>query len=402
MLSENNNEKKNYDNKKYHKSKNNNLNKNSSNVKDDLNSTNNSKKSTVELQNSTNQNKNVQAEKTSQDQNLNSKESTNSGTKKQFKKHQFRDKPSLMVSVVIPLLNEEESLPKLSQLLEEELTKLSNNSYEVLFIDDGSTDKSFEVISEINKKNPKFKCIRFRRNYGKSAALSVGFAQARGRFIYTMDADLQDDPKELVNLMNKLNEGYDLVSGWKKTRHDPFSKTFPSKFFNYVTSKTSGITLHDFNCGLKLYKKEVAKSLDVYGEMHRYLPALAHIDGFRVTELPVIHHAREFGKSKFGASRFIKGFLDLLTVMFVTRYLKRPMHLFGTLGSASILGGLLVDLYLTIEWFNNKTSLSNRPLLFLGLGLIIVGVQLVGIGLLGEMITKSTKKENYNIKETLY
>lgn len=307
------------------------------------------------------------------------------------------------ISVVIPLLNEEESLGELSQKLEEVLEKEVGKKYEVLFIDDGSTDKSFEVIKEIHAKNSNFIAIRFRRNYGKSAALAVGFDKARGRVVITMDADLQDDPNEIPNLMAKIKEGYDLVSGWKKTRHDPIGKTLPSKFFNYVTSKVSGIKLHDFNCGLKAYKREVTKSLKVYGEMHRYLPALAHLDGFKVTEIPVLHHPRLYGKSKFGASRFIKGFLDLTTVLFTTKYLKRPLHFFGTIGVLFMLVGFIIDLYLSYIWLYKNESLSNRPLVLFGVALIIVGVQFFSTGLLGEMLVKnSNSKENYSIKEQIF
>jgi len=308
----------------------------------------------------------------------------------------------LDISVVIPLLNEEESLPELAAKLEVELTNLVKNSYEVIFVDDGSTDNSFGVIKELNNSNKKFKAIRFRRNYGKSAALAVGFKRAKGEIVITMDADLQDDPSEIKNLVSKLKEGFDLVSGWKKTRHDPINKTLPSKFFNFVTSITSGIKLHDFNCGLKAYRKEVVKSLKVYGEMHRYMPALAHLDGFKVAEIPVKHHPRIYGKSKFGASRFVKGFLDLITVVFTNRFMKRPLHFFGAFGFLFAFVGLILDLYLTIEWALGNTALSNRPLALLGVALIIVGVQFISMGLIGEMIVKNSSNfENYSIKEQL-
>jgi glycosyltransferase involved in cell wall biosynthesis len=321
--------------------------------------------------------------------------------KPKFRKpRQFSD---LEISVVIPLLNEEESLPELSSRLKESLTNEVKDSWEVLFIDDGSTDNSFKVLKEIHAEDKRFKVIRFRRNYGKSPALAVGFEKARGRFIITMDADLQDDPAEIKNLMSKINEGYDLVSGWKKTRHDPIGKTLPSKFFNFVTSKASGIKLHDFNCGLKAYRKEVAKSLKVYGEMHRYLPALAHLDGFRVAEIPVLHHPRKHGYSKFGASRFVKGFLDLTTVIFTTKYLKRPLHFFGTFGVLFTLIGLGIDLYLSYEWMFRNQSLSNRPLVLFGVALIIVGVQLFTMGLLGELLIKNSNiKDNISIKEMIF
>ena len=314
----------------------------------------------------------------------------------------MQENTQLKISVVIPLLNEEESLVELSTLLTDNLTQLAGNSWEVIFIDDGSTDGSFKIIQNICSSNNKFKCIRFRRNYGKSAALSVGFNRAAGEIIITMDADLQDDPNELKNLIAKINDGYDLVSGWKKKRYDPISKTLPSKFFNWVTSKFAGVKLHDFNCGLKAYRSEAAKSLNVYGEMHRFLPALAFRDGFKVTEIPVLHHARKHGYSKFGASRFLKGFLDLITVVFLTRFLKRPLHFFGTLGFLSAFLGFGIDLYLTIEWLLEKTYLSERPLVFLGIGLIIVGVQFISMGLLGEMLVRNAAKEQvYSIKEEI-
>lgn len=333
--------------------------------------------------------------------NINKAEDNRNSPVKNRKKRVFTN---LKVSVVIPLLNEEESLKELSAQLQIELNKIAGNSWEVLFIDDGSTDNSYEIIKEINKENKKFKALRFRRNYGKSAALAVGFNVAKGDIVFTMDADLQDDPKELINLQNKLKEGYDLVSGWKKVRHDPISKTLPSKFFNFVTSSISGIKLHDFNCGLKAYKKEVVKRLHVYGEMHRYLPALAFWEGFKVTELAVTHHPRKYGKSKFGLKRFINGFLDLLTVVFTTRYLRRPLHFFGPSGFIIAMAGFIINVYLTIEWALGKTYLSNRPLALLGVGLIIVGIQFISTGLLGEMLVKNMQqntRNNYSIKEKL-
>ncbi|MCX6153823.1 MAG: glycosyltransferase family 2 protein [Candidatus Kapabacteria bacterium] len=339
---------------------------------------------------------------------LNSEDAQPLAKKKEFKPNPNQNKPRQnddlsIISVVIPLLNEEESLPELALQLEAQLNKVAQNRWEVIFIDDGSTDGSFAILKQIHDRNKKFKVIRFRRNFGKSAALAVGFEQARGVLIITMDADLQDDPSEIPNLIAKLKEGYDLVSGWKKVRKDPLGKVLPSKFFNFVTSLASGIKLHDFNCGLKGYRKDVVKSLQVYGEMHRYLPALAHQMGFRVTELPVKHHERKFGKSKFGFSRFFKGFLDLLTVMFTTRYMKRPLHLFGTLGTLFLIAGLAIDGYLTAEWFMHLTSLSNRPLVWFGIALIIVGVQSISMGLIGEMIVKnSVSNANYNVRDRLF
>lgn len=315
--------------------------------------------------------------------------------KRQYQKNSF-------LSVVIPLLNEEESLPELSLKLEAELTKIVNNRWEVILIDDGSTDASFDMIRKINKRNNKFKCIRFRKNFGKSAALDAGFKRAKGNVIITMDADLQDEPEEIKNLVAKLDDGFDLVSGWKKVRKDPFIKRFSSKFFNLATSFFSKVRLHDFNCGLKAYKRDVVKSLTVYGEMHRFLPAIAHMDGFKVTEIPVVHHKRIYGKTKFGVSRFIKGYLDLLTVVFLSRFLKRPLHFFGTLGSMFAATGFIIDLVLSIQWALGLTSLSNRPLALLGIAMIIVGVQFISMGLIGEIIVKnSSSAPVYKIKETL-
>ncbi|MFN8366238.1 MAG: glycosyltransferase [Candidatus Kapaibacterium sp.] len=304
------------------------------------------------------------------------------------------------ISVVIPMLNEEESLPELIDQLEKVLEKASRGRYEVLFIDDGSTDSSFDIVRRYNRKNSRIHGIRFRRNYGKSAALSVAFAAAKNDVVITMDADLQDDPNEIPNLLAKIQEGFDLVSGWKKKRNDPLEKRLPSKFFNFVTSTVSGIKLHDFNCGLKAYRKDVVKTVQVYGEMHRYIPALAHWEGFKVTEIPVQHHARKYGYSKFGFSRYMKGFLDLLTVVFTTRFIKRPLHLFGTLGAFFAIVGFSVDLYLSYEWAFNNVPLSNRPLTLAGVALIIVGVQLISMGLIGEMIVKnSLSNAEYTVKE---
>lgn len=305
------------------------------------------------------------------------------------------------ISVVIPLYNEEESLKELHQQLRTTLGRM-NVRYELIFIDDGSTDRSIQVLRDLRRNDKHIRIYRFRRNYGKSAALSVGFEKAQGNIIITMDADLQDDPAEIPSLKRKLEEGYDLVSGWKKVRHDPITKTIPSKFFNFVTSMMTGVRLHDINCGLKAYRKEVVKSVDVHGELHRYVPVLAHWEGFKVGEVVVHHRARKFGKTKFGVGRFWKGFLDLLTVLFTTRYFRRPLHLFGPLGMLSILAGVIVDGVLVIEWFRGTTALTNRPLFLVGIMLIIVGIQFFSIGLLGEMISKSRRmEEEYSIKEVI-
>lgn len=297
------------------------------------------------------------------------------------------------ISVIIPLLNEEESLNELTLSLEKVFAQMKCN-YEVIFVDDGSTDKSFLKIREISRRNNKIHCIKLRRNYGKSAALSKGFRAAKGSIIITMDADLQDDPSEIPEMVKILNSGFDLVSGWKKVRYDPFIKKHTSKLFNFVTSKLSGIKLHDFNCGLKAYKKEVIRSLRIYGEMHRYIPALAFMSGFKVTEKPVKHHARKYGVTKFGASRFVNGFLDLLTVVFTNKYIKRPLHFFGSLGIITSLMGFVVTLYLALLKFIENKPLSDRPLFLVGIFLIIVGVQFLSLGLIAEMITKSNIKDD--------
>lgn len=302
------------------------------------------------------------------------------------------------LSIVIPLYNEEESINPLTNEIRKALKPL-NISYEIIFVDDGSTDNSLKLIKEICRTDKRFRFISFRKNYGKSAAIQIGFRNVTGDVVVTMDADLQDDPNEVPNLIKKMEEGYDLVSGWKKVRHDPFIKKISSKFFNYVTRIISGIKIHDFNCGLKVYRKEVTENIKVYGELHRYMPLLAKWQGFRISEIAVKHHPRRYGITKFGISRFFKGFIDLITVVFTTRYIKRPMHLFGFLGFISFLAGIIVNGYLTYLWIAG-VPLSNRPLLFLGILLIIVGVQFFSVGLLGEMFVNSFADESeYQIKD---
>lgn len=305
------------------------------------------------------------------------------------------------VSLVIPLRDEEESLPELHAKIHAVMKKMKA-SYEVLFIDDGSTDGSYRVLQELHKQHPEVKVIQFRRNFGKSAALSVGFKEARGEFVITMDADLQDDPEEIPGLIEALGTDCDLVSGWKKRRFDPITKTIPSRFFNFVTAKMTGIPIHDFNCGLKAYRREVVKELHIHGELHRYIPVLAHWAGYRVTEKSVQHHARKYGRTKFGISRFFNGFLDLLTVLFTTHYIRRPLHLFGVWGMISFVVGVFIDAYLSYEWLLGRTSLSNRPLFMVGFLFIIIGIQFVSIGLLGEMISRQQRDEEvYSIREML-
>ena len=306
---------------------------------------------------------------------------------------------SIQISVVIPLYNEEGSLKELHQQLRSTLGRM-NVRYELLFVDDGSTDRSFQVLRDLKRFDHHVKVIRFRRNYGKSAALSVGFDKAQGDTVITMDADLQDDPAEIPALTKRLNEGYDLISGWKKVRRDPITKTIPSRFFNFITSLMTGIRLHDFNCGLKAYRKDVVKTVKVYGELHRYVPVLAHWEGFKIGEMVVQHRPRRYGKTKFGMGRFWKGFLDLVTVLFTTRYFRRPLHLFGLWGTVSVVAGMIIDIWLVVEWFQGQTSLGNRPLFLGGILLIIVGIQIVSIGLLGEMISKTRQTdEQYAIRD---
>jgi glycosyltransferase involved in cell wall biosynthesis len=303
------------------------------------------------------------------------------------------------ISVVIPLYNEEDSLRELHQELRSTFKQM-NVRNELLFIDDGSTDSSYQRLRGLKHQDHRVKIVRFRRNYGKSAALSVGFEKAQGKVVITMDADLQDDPSEIPALVKRINEGFDLVSGWKKVRQDPIAKIIPSRFFNFVTSFLTGIKIHDFNCGLKAYRKEVVKTVKVYGELHRYVPVLAHWEGFKVGEMPVHHRPRKYGKTKFGMGRFWKGFLDLLTALFTTRYFRRPLHLFGFWGVLAFLAGLAIDSWLVVEWSLGMTALGNRPLFLGGILLIIVGIQIVSIGLLGEMISKTRHaEEQYAIRE---
>ncbi len=313
------------------------------------------------------------------------------------------------LSIVIPAYNEEESLPHLVDKIKA-VMKENSYTYEIIFINDGSTDKSSEVLRDIILKNEFIKMIDFRKNFGKSCALDIGFRECKNDIVITMDADLQDDPKEIPRMIEKLDEGYDLVSGWKKKRNDPIHKTLPSKLFNFVTSKVAGIKLHDFNCGFKAYKKDVVKNISVYGEMHRYIPALAFWKGFKVTEISVEHHARKYGKSKFGMERFLRGLLDFLTVFFITRYKARPMHFFGKWGMLSFVIGLLIEVYLTIEWIiymvtDKGTGLSDRPLLLLGILLMVLGMMLLSTGFISEMIVyfnredNKSKNEDYAVKE---
>ncbi len=292
------------------------------------------------------------------------------------------------LSIVVPVYDEAASLPELAREIRT-VCEAHGYSFEVWLVDDGSRDGSWEVIERLHAEDPRFAGVRLRRNYGKSGALAVGFERARGRYVVTLDADLQDDPAEIPALIELLASGYDLVSGWKKRRQDPPSKTIPSRFFNFVTRKFSGIPLHDFNCGLKAYRREVVKAVHVYGELHRYIPLLAYWEGFtRITEKPVRHRPRKYGRTKFGLERFIRGFLDLITVMFLTRFMSRPMHFFGTFGVLAFVMGFVISLWLSLEKLLWNQPLTNRPLLLLGVLMIMVGVQMFTTGLLGELIIR--------------
>ena len=304
------------------------------------------------------------------------------------------------VTVVVPVFEEEESLPELARQIKS-VCESEGISFEVWFVDDGSRDASWDVIQRLHEDDSRMAGLRFRRNYGKSAALSLGFQHARGRFVVTMDADLQDDPAEIPRLIAELERGFDLVSGWKKQRHDPMSKRLPSRFFNVVTRKISGINLHDFNCGLKAYRREVVESVHVYGELHRYIPLLAKWEGYgRISEIAVRHRPRKFGRTKFGLDRFIKGFLDLISVVFLTRFAARPMHFFGSFGTLAFLAGSVISLWISIDKIVFGNPIGDRPLLLMGVLMIIVGVQMFTTGLLGEMMIKREMERTSSYRVT--
>ncbi|MBK9638495.1 MAG: glycosyltransferase [Bacteroidetes bacterium] len=312
------------------------------------------------------------------------------------------------ISVVVPLYNEDESLPELSQWIDRVMRK-EGYSYEAILIDDGSKDNSWKVVQSICAQNPSFRGIKFRRNYGKSAALQKGFELASGKVVITMDADMQDSPDEIPGLYKMIVEdGFDLVSGWKQKRYDPISKTIPSKFFNWATRKMSGINnLHDFNCGLKSYRLDVVKSIEVYGEMHRYIPVIAKWAGFsKITEKSVEHRARKYGTTKFGLERFVNGFLDLLSISFVSRFGKRPMHLFGTLGTLMFLIGFMLAAYLGASklWavYTNEYArlITNRPSFYIALTCMILGTQLFLAGFISELVGRSSTERNHYLIES--
>ena len=311
------------------------------------------------------------------------------------------------ISIVIPLFNEEESLPELCSWIEKVMNK-NNYSYEVFLIDDGSKDSSWQVIEELSVKNSLIKGVKFRRNYGKSAALNIGFQKASGDVVITMDADLQDSPDEIPALYDKImKENFDLVSGWKQKRYDPLSKTIPTKLFNWAARKASGIYLHDFNCGLKSYKNTVVKSVEVHGEMHRYIPVLAKWAGFaNITEQVVEHQSRKYGETKFGLERFVNGFLDLLTITFVTRFGKKPMHFFGVIGTLmfmlgfGIFGFIVIEKLYAISNSIQAKNIADMSIFYIALTSMIIGVQLFLAGFISEMISRSSNdRNNYQIEK---
>lgn len=305
------------------------------------------------------------------------------------------------ISVVIPVLDEYESLPELHQQVSASLQNLTSE-YEIIFIDDGSADGSVELMEKLAAQDKHVHLIEFFRNYGKAAALSEGFKYANGDIVITMDADLQDDPTEFEGMIKKLDEGYDLVTGWKKVRHDPLSKRLPSKLANLVTRLMTGVNVHDMNCGLKAYRKSVVKSLDIYGGRHRYIPALAGQQKFRITESVVNHRPRQFGKTKYGGSRLFHGFFDLLTILFLSRYTQQPLHLFGLMGFISLSLGFFIDLYVIILKYGYGESFQKHMAgLLSGVLLIVVGVQFISLGLLGELIAKSSHKNENMVKRVV-
>lgn len=316
--------------------------------------------------------------------------------------------PSPHLSIVIPLLNEEGNLTLLHQKLTQVLTSL-NQSYEIIFINDGSTDQSPQILADLFQADPAVQVIHFQRNFGKTAALTAGFQHSRGEIIITLDADLQDDPAEIPAMVDKLNQGFDLVAAWRYHRHDPIDKTWPSRVFNWAVAKFSGLRLHDFNCGFKVYRRAVTQQIPLYSDFHRFIPVLAAGQGFRVTELAVQHHPRHAGVSKYGAGRTVRGFLDFITVLFLTTYLKHPLRLFGLSGLVMFGVGMLIELYLAGEWLFRALGLAEvdpigtRPLFTVGILAMILGIQLFSTGLLGEMIRYFTfrPEQEYTIKKFL-
>jgi glycosyltransferase involved in cell wall biosynthesis len=309
-------------------------------------------------------------------------------------------KNQLDISVIIPCYNEEQGLQELYRRLCAVLESITAD-FELLFVDDGSSDRSLGIMKQLHEQDRRVKVIHFRKNFGKAPALSQGFKDCRGEKIITIDADLQDFPEEIPKLLAWLGEGFDLVSGWKRKREDAVVKRLTSRIFNFFTALFTGVKIHDFNCGLKAYRREVIEELDLYGELYRFIPAVAAWKGFRVGEVIVQHGPRKYGKSKFGIERFFRGFFDLLTIVMLTKYTQRPLHFFGGLGMLLSAAGFAIDAYLALQWFRG-TYLSNRPLLLLGTLLIILGIQFMFFGLLGELIVFSSNKENGHMVRDKY
>jgi glycosyltransferase involved in cell wall biosynthesis len=308
-----------------------------------------------------------------------------------------------MISVIVPVYNEEGSLEELHQELAAVFKGTLPGPVEFIFVDDGSRDGSWSMLTRLAVIDPRVRAIRFRRNFGKAAALTAGFQAARGQRIITLDADLQDNPAEIPRFLARLDNGFDVVSGWKRTRHDPWHKVIPSRVFNWMVSGLTGCHLHDHNCGFKLYRSEVVREVEIYGELHRFVPVLAHARGFRVTEIEVGHRPRRHGASKYGVSRFLKGFLDLLTVRFLTRFYQRPLHVLGGVGLTLLALGALGLVYLAVLWVLGYRPIGNRPMLFYSIPLLIVGVQLLSLGILAELVTAYNIRpgETYSIAEVV-
>ena len=304
------------------------------------------------------------------------------------------------VSIIVPVLNEAGTVLELSRRVAEVMERIGRR-FEILFVDDGSSDETRQRVKEAHEIDDRVKLVSLRRNFGKAAALCAGFDHSSGQILITMDGDLQDEPDEIPRFLDKLeSENLDLVSGWKQQRQDPASKRYPSRLFNWVTRKLASVDLHDFNCGFKAYRREVLDEIALYGELHRYIPVLASRRGFTLGELSVVHHPREHGTSKYGWDRYYKGLLDLITVLFITKYTRRPLHLFGMIGLSSLFVGFGINLYLAILWLSGQT-LSNRPLLLLGILLMLLGIQVLTTGLIGEMITfkNFNRTDTYSVKE---
>ena len=314
------------------------------------------------------------------------------------------------ISIVIPVYNEEESLEELHRQICQ-VPNVQNGEAEIIFVDDGSTDSSWPIVERLSQKDPRVHGIRFRRNFGKAAALDAGFRAVKGRITFTMDADLQDDPAEIPDFLTKLEEGFDVISGWKKLRHDPWHKVIPSRIFNFMVSRLTGVKLHDHNCGMKCYRSEIFKEISLYGELHRFVPSLAAARGYKIGEKVIAHRKRQFGKSKYGFNRFIKGFLDLLSVKFVTGYGKRPLHLFGTLGLILFSLGAVMLLYLAALWCATRIGcfglepahLSGRPAVIYSAALMLLGGQLLSTGFIAELLLsyQKNKTTDYSVKETI-